>query len=1147
MELQVRTRENTNAEGKSRVYFFCHPEDFDAYFDFVCEDVFQSQDCAVYYKGTGEYDQSELAVLLSEMQLFIVPITSNFLYKESSAWQYEYSFALEHRIPLVPILVERDLQKCFAERMNMISEGFGDLQFLDSTSFDLTEIPYEEKLKKRLSSVLVEGELLKRVRAAFDAYIFLSYRKKDREKAKGLMSLIHSIPFCRDIAIWYDEYLVPGEKWSDAIAEAMAKSILVVLGITPHLVEPDNYIQTTEYPETQKRGKMLIPVELLPTDIESLRSIFPGLPAMIDGNNVKEIEIALKPVIEKYASQHQNSAEHEFLMGLAYLNGIDFERNVDRGVELITKASDQGLLEAIVKLMDMYKYGDGVKQDVTKYVMLNERVVSIFLKHFHETKDRNSAFSIVQLYTSSISEIYSLTGDCSYINEWCEKALIFADSIVDEVDFRIKCDFKGIVYSQLGKMAEDNLDLSKAKQYYKYILEMEYPELEGTQFRTNIGEVYISLGNIEIKEKNFNEAKKFYNQSIESSKKACEMWCNNAPLYSMRKAFKGLASIEEYQGNFEGAEVLYQKCLELGQLITERDVSKNIMCNIFAEDCLSLGHIYYNKGQLDTAQEWIEKGIRHFEKVLEKSVRFEIEWNLSLLYEELGNLKKHCKEWNEAKEWYRKSEGCYERFWRKGLYARRTFEQMLSTYLNLSIVNFAADNLAETEKYQQKSFIALQQWKEKNGLDQWNGELIILQSRIFLQSARVYEKKQNFAEADIWYSKASSILASGKEKLSSKEFGFMSCLIYRMRGNAATRNKAWDNAARWLKKARKIAEVYELSNAAIDSKLEYAMCYVNLAQMYEQQNQLELARKELCDCFDFYIHIRDQIKNPNEEAVFARVTLDLMSIAIKQNKIKEIETWWEQFYILFPNLGKFYKMDRTEFVKKLQSASLYLGQQLCKSQNFDRGIQYYETCFELQNQYKIAINESLEMDVRGAMASVYDKLGDYAKLNGDIHEAKEYYEKGIFQCKIYLDWREQENIRMLMGLQYQKIGELASLDNCHRESIAAFRKSVEIFEPLLENRLETIVKTSRQMLFGLYGLIGKAECQNGNFLESEIAYKNSLDLLDIVVKENTSMNKSQLLATLYGGLMEAALKAHKFKKYFGYAKELAIRSSEIKK
>ena len=272
-----------------------------------------------------------------------------------------------------------------------------------------------------------------------------------------------------------------------------------------------------------------------------------------------------------------------------------------------------------------------------------------------------------------------------------------------------------------------------------------------------------------------------------------------------------------------------------------------------------------------------------------------------------------------------------------------------------------------------------------------------------------------------------------------------------------------------------------------------------------------------------------------------------MCILKKQNQLKDLGIWWERFYMLFPDLGRFQDEERNNFVNTLQKIALYLGQQLCVQEKFNEGIQYYEKYFQLRRKYEIAVNEEFEMDVRRAMASVYDKLGDHAKLNGDIHEAKEHYKKGILQCKIYLDWKEQENIRMLMGLQYQKIGELASLDNCHRESIAAFRKSVESFEPLLENRMETIVKTSRQMLFGLYGVIGKAECQNGNFLESEIAYKKSLDLLDIVVKENPSMNKSQLLATLYGGLMEAALKAHKFKKYFGYAKELAIRSSEIKK
>ena len=1143
MELQVRTRDNTNAEGKSRVYFFCHPEDFDAYFDFICEDVFKSQDCAVYYKDTDKYDQSELDILLSEMQLFIVPITSNFLYKENSASKYEYNFALEHHIPLVPILMERGLQKCFAARMNMISSGFGDLQFLDSTSFDLSEIPYEEKLKKRLSSVLVEGELLQRVRAAFDAYIFLSYRKKDRKKAKGLMSLIHSIPFCRDIAIWYDEYLVPGEKWSDAIAEAMAKSILVVLGITPHLTEPDNYIQTTEYPEAQKTGKLLIPVELLPTDIESLRSIFPGLPEVIDGKNMKEVENALKPVIEKYASQHQNSAEHEYLMGLAYLNGIDFERNADRGIELITKASDQGLLEAIGKLMDIYKYGDGVKQDVAKYVMLNERLISISLKQFYETKDSNLAITIMQFYASSISEIYRLTGNGSYMDEWCKKALIFADSIVDEVDFRLKCDFKGIVYSNLGRMAEDNSDLSKAKQYYKCILDMEYPELEETQFRTNIEGVYISLGDIAAEEENFDEAGKFYNKSIEVLKEGLETRIGY--VYSMRRVIKSLASIEAYRENIAKAEDLCHMFLELGQHLMKQNIPEELKNNIFAEDCHFLAHDYYRRGELDIAQEWAEKGIRHCEKLLEKKVKFETEWNISLLYDRLGDLKRSCKQWKEAREWYQKSEENYERFWNEDLYTGQTFKKILNTYSNLSIVNYAMGDLAEAEKYQQKSFKALQQWETQNSLE--DGELILIKSQIFVQSARIYEKNLDFKEADIWYSKASMILINNKEKLLPKKFGSALCEIYRRRGESATEINALDSAVKWLKKACELAEVHELYNETIGYKMEYVYCHIALGITYARQNQMDLSKNELCTCFDFYKHIREKVKHSVHEAVFAEVTLRLLDIAGKQNKIKEMEHWWDQFHTLHFNLEKFNDTDKKSIAGELQISALNLGQRSYDSQNFDKMIQYYEEYFQLKNKYKITVNESIEMSVLHQMAAGYENLGDCARLDGNINKAKENYEKGILQCKAYLNQKEQENIRMLMGLQYQKIGELAGLDNCYGESVDAFKKSVESFELLLENRMETIVKPSRQMLFGLYGLIGKTECQNGNFIESEIAYRKALDLLDIVAEENPGMNKSQLLATLYGGLMKTAFKAHKFKKYFGYAKELAIRSAESKK
>ena len=74
---------------------------------------------------------------------------------------------------------------------------------------------------------LVSDEMAEKVRAAFDAYIFLSYRKKDRKYANELMRLIHKNDFCRDIAIWYDEYLVPGEDFNNAITEALKRVIFL--------------------------------------------------------------------------------------------------------------------------------------------------------------------------------------------------------------------------------------------------------------------------------------------------------------------------------------------------------------------------------------------------------------------------------------------------------------------------------------------------------------------------------------------------------------------------------------------------------------------------------------------------------------------------------------------------------------------------------------------------------------------------------------------------------------------------------------------------------------------------------------------------------------------------------------------------------
>ena len=144
-----------------------------------------------------------------------------------------------------------------------------------------TAISYEEKLKKYLQSVLVSNELADRVRAAFDAYVFLSYRKKDRHHANELMRIIHNIPGCRDIAIWFDEFLSPGESFRSNIESAMTKSQLFTLLVTPNLLEDGNYVMLEEYPMAIKAKMSILAAEMEKTNIRDLQQRYIDLPNLL--------------------------------------------------------------------------------------------------------------------------------------------------------------------------------------------------------------------------------------------------------------------------------------------------------------------------------------------------------------------------------------------------------------------------------------------------------------------------------------------------------------------------------------------------------------------------------------------------------------------------------------------------------------------------------------------------------------------------------------------------------------------------------------------------------------------------------------------------------------------------------------------------
>ena len=374
MKLKVKTRGNSSPQGKRRVYFTCHPADFDKSFEKTCEDIFQTQDCAIYYAEdmNEEGDEDYLEQELRQMNLIVIPVSFRLMTEENRVMRTDFPYALKEHIPVLPVMTESGLKSVYG-----LPKNFGDLQFLDPNEQDATSLGYEDKLMRYLESVLIGEEMAERIRNAFDAYIFLSYRKKDRKHANELMRLIHRNPEYRDVAIWYDEYLTPGENFNEAIDAALKKSSLFTLLVTPNLVNEENYIRTTEYPAARAQDKDILPVEMEETDREQLKEQFEGVPDCVSGREEKLLRQGLLQAIEKIAvSENNDDPAHNFLIGLAYLDGIDVEVDRERGLELITDAAERELPEAMEKLADMYHDGYAVERDYQTWLAWRRKILA---------------------------------------------------------------------------------------------------------------------------------------------------------------------------------------------------------------------------------------------------------------------------------------------------------------------------------------------------------------------------------------------------------------------------------------------------------------------------------------------------------------------------------------------------------------------------------------------------------------------------------------------------------------------------------------------------------------------------------------------------------------------------------------------------
>jgi len=708
--LKVRTLGDASPQGRPRVYFCCHRDDFNTYFKPITDEILEAQkNAAVWYRDPERpfAGNDQFFSDLSRMQLLVIPVTSRFLFTDDPARISEMSYAIQHHIPVLPLMQEKGLDRDF----NRIC---GDLEFLDrnASAMDPTAIPYKKKLSFFLDSVLISNEMASKIRDAFEAYIFLSYRKKDRREAQKIMRLIHSNEFCRDTAIWYDEFLTPGENFNDEIETAMKKSRLFALVVTPSLLEDPNYVFSVEYPAAVKMGKDVLPIEAVDTDASRLEKMYQNIGECFSADKPEQVSARLRTLFQDIGlREKKDDPAHNFLIGLAYLSGIDVEVDHERAVSLIAGAAEAELPEACGKLASMYRIGEGVELNYDKAVEWQKKQIDLLYRNLMVQPSLTSFQTLLEEIEVALRDVksnqknaydpeylYTILRDCmekmaplrrninreSQLQEFCQIESLYARAYMllgvcsPDLNESEKWYIQSIeTYKALVKESEDlsvrrQLVVAYTQMTYLYLAKYEpdraeqiflaglevaraiADETSSVEDRLNLFRLQFGLGYLYYRQlRKMAEAEKWLNKSLKDCSLLAAETNEKEAGSILGMCYITLAGVYRKTKRPDEATRCQEKLLELELANSKEDKTNSAKYNL-ASAYWSLGCCYLDNKKTAEARTCFEKSLELRLSLYETGVQ-SVRKDLSVSYLFLGKVSKEEKKIEEAKKWIEKA------------------------------------------------------------------------------------------------------------------------------------------------------------------------------------------------------------------------------------------------------------------------------------------------------------------------------------------------------------------------------------------------------------------------------------------------------------------------------------------------------------
>jgi len=1077
-KFSCKTRNQSSPQGKPRVYFCAHPADHALYLEQISKEILSYQNCAVWYdeEPASEGDEN-FFVDLGQMQLFVIPITAAFLAGNNRAMDVEFAFATERHIPILPLLQDPDLVDEFNRKC-------GDLQFLNKYDPDPSALPYEQKLERYLSGVLVGDELAEKIRAAFDAYIFLSYRKKDRKYAQELMRLIHKNEFCRDIAIWYDEFLTPGEDFKQSIEDAMQKSRLFALAVTPNLINEENYVMNVEYPMAVETGKPILPAQVVPTDKKKLKDKFDGIADPTDAYNPAELSAALSEALHALAiKENDTSPEHNFFIGLAYLSGVDVEVDYERAVSLITFAAEAGLPEALEKLVSMYNKGEGVARNYDTALHWHRKLAEARKKEYYENPTENTALNYKSVLWD-LGDDYVKMYRLEDAQEIYTQFNAFAKQIAETTDYAWAKRNVAVSYNKLGRVADRNNDLDTAERYFRSALAI-YREIS--------------------KEKN-----------TISANRDLTVACNN------------MGSLMVRRDKLSEAEVFYTEAFTIYKRHADRDPKPEYRATL-ASAYVNLGSIFFKRGEYEKALEHYSEALKIRQKLYDEDDSLDNVERMMSSHVNMGTVLRRMNRHHEAKDHFALSlQQCKQIA--EAMDTPGSWINLTNAYIRLGQVYLGLNQLKETEENYTEALVLARRICQQYGTpNTWRVLSSVLESmgnlaneRENLDKAESYYKEQ--LEIDLRLLKSSPTLQARRD---------VSCAHNKLGKLKEVRNDldgALQSYLGALAIREGIAKTSETSLSIVDLGTSHRM----IGNLYVKKRDLDSAEQHFQIALTVLSDYIQKHYSASIEYDLAITLGYLGNIASQRNRLEEaVRYQTRKLEIVKRQLEA---SPTTTLQNSYQATCDALGNLASKQGNLDEAEKYFKeelaVCLQMDR-------EGSTPSTRNSLGAAYERMGDLACKRGNWAEAESYYDT---ETDIYLKLAEASptpgNLRSV-AICFERRAKTAKQKKEYDEALKWYGKEEDIVRDLLRQaETPTLLRHLSAVLRMQSGVLEKMSRPDDIVLKLEEALQLDLKLLSIA----RTVEVCNDLAGDYCQLAEVYTKKKDYEKALHYAqKRIDIR------